>query len=689
MILNYYGYAINLTQCRKGLEVSRDGTSALAILKAARKFGLETNAYGVKVEKIAALKLPVILHWKFNHFVVLENWSSQFIQIIDPAIGRHRIDHQEFSNNFTGVVLTFEPGENFELKANRLQFNLYQYFYKYISQYSGFVFQIAIASVIIQLLGLAFPLFTKFVVDSVLPLSSYKLLNYFALGFFFVVFAQVISNYLRSVALNYMQVRVDFSMMRDLFDHLLSLPLSFFHQRSNGDLLMRIGSSSLIRDTLTNQTLSVLLDIPLIIVYFVIILFQSPFFSLIVVLLGILQISIFAFSFKRMEILLKTDIAYRSEAQSYLVEVLSRIELLKATGKERYVDEEWSALLFKQLTASYKKNYLSILIETSHVALRNYSPLILLWIGAYLVITTNASLGTVLALNAFAILLLNPLSSLISNLQKIQLIDSYFERLDDIFDTQPEQPDNLLTLPLNGDIEVKNVSFSYSSELPLILKNISFSVKKGQKIAIVGETGSGKSTLLRLLLGLYPCKEGEILYNNNISLEAIDKRQLRRQIGSVLQDPKLFSGTIRKNISFGHTNLSLHDIVEASEIAAIDKEINQMPMKYETMVSEENAGLSGGQCQRIALARAVVSKPALLFLDEATSHLDLLTESIVDKNLNNLSCSRIVVAHRLSTIINADLIIVLHEGEIVERGTHNSLLKLKGRYYNLVKGLNS
>ena len=681
MILSYYGRKTSISELRTHYAVGRDGLSALGIVRVGRHYGMRVRAISLQQNDFRFVKLPAIVHWEFNHFVVVERWSRKRVDVVDPARGRCRLTHEEFDAAFTGVVITLEPGATFDRQAAPSRRAFRTYVRQYIQQAPATVLQVLGASLLLLLIGLTLPLLTKVVVDQILPFRMENVMPVLGIGILMLFLSQTVATLLREWLLVYLRARIDIHMMLGFVEHLLTLPYSFFQQRSSGDLLTRLASNTILRDILSNELLSTLLDSSLVIFYLVILLWQSLPFGLLTLAIGLLQVLLLLASNRPIRNLASRELAAYGKVQGYLAEALAGIATLKGSGAEQRAFERWSNLFFDQLNISLRHSYLSSTMTTILLALRSLAPLALLWVGATQVLNGSITLGTMVALTALAAAFFAPLASLMSSGQQLQLIGAHLERIADVMEAEPEQKGQAAQLPppLSGHIRLEQVSFRYTPDAPEVLHHLDLMVEAGQKVAIVGPSGAGKSTLGKLLLGLYPPTEGSIYYDG-IPLQRLNYQEVRQQFGVVLQEATLFSGSILSNITLNDPTIDKEQVVVAAEIAAIDGDILRMPMGYETYVSEGGSALSGGQRQRLAIARAIAHKPALLLLDEATSHLDVVTEQKVAEHLQTLACTQIIIAHRLSTIRNADVILVLDQGTIVEQGSHHELLQ-RGSYY--------
>ena len=684
MTLAYHGRDVSPEEIRRATRTSRDGVDAVSIIEAARSYGLGARGVSIELDAIGYLERGSILHWEFNHFVVFDRVVRGGVEVLDPGMGRVRLPRERFSKSFTGVAIVLRPTERFESAGSRSK-GTWRYMRAVLRQ-SGLLSRIGVVSLLIQLFALATPILTGVIVDWVVPAGDQTLLLVVTLGLVTMVAFHLLTTLLRANLLLVLRAHLDMSIAVGFVDHLVKLPYAFFLQRSAGDLMMRLTSNSTVRETLTTGALSSLLDGSLVGLYLLLIFAQSWSMGLVVLLLGGLQITVLLLTHRRMQRLMSETLQAQARSQSYMVQMLNGIETLKSVGAETRGVAQWSNLFVDEVNASLVRGRLNAVIESLTGALRVGAPLIVLAVGAMGVLSGDLSLGTMLALSALAMGFLTPLSNLVGTGLQLQLLGSFMERINDVLDTPPEQ--NMEEVepvgPLQGRIALENVSFRYAAHGPDVVDGVSLEIAPGKTIALVGQSGSGKSTLAHLILGLYRPTQGRALYDGRDLME-LEAGSVRGQLGIVPQNSYLFGSTIRANISLTKPDATLDEIVHAAQLACIHGDIMAMPLGYDTILSDGGASLSGGQRQRIALARALVHDPAILVLDEATSSLDAVTESKIYNNLKQLSSTRIVIAHRISTIAHADEILVMDGGRFVEQGTHEKLMALGGHYFELAR----
>ncbi|MEV4414298.1 peptidase domain-containing ABC transporter [Catellatospora sp. NPDC049609] len=674
-----------VAECRDRLGIGRDGASALQITQLARELGMRTRGVSLDLDALPQLSLPAIVHWNFRHYLVLERWDSRGAVVVDPGLGRRRMSREEFGEGFTGIAIELVPGAGFERRPAPGRLATLRFVRGMLSFSRPLLALVLGISLLIQLVVLLPALLTKFTVDTVIGHGQVDALTVVGAGMLLLLATQAIAGYARGLALNVLQARMDDGMMRRFFDHLLALPYAYFQLRSSGDLLMRMSSNTVIRDMVTSQTMSFALDGLFTLVYIALLMALTPVYGWLVLLLAAVQLVLILLTFRAMRERTHRDIAAQTEEQSYAVEVLAGAESIKAMGAEQQVLGRWSGLFQTKQVAGLHRRQLEAALDAILGVFRMGAPMLLLWFGAHQVTAGTMSLGTMLALNSLAAAVLAPLMALVNATRQLQAVGTHLDRIRDVMDEATEQDRSAprSAVPITGQVTLTGVGMRYSANAAWAIRGVDLDIPAGAKVALVGRTGSGKTTLAKSILGLYLPSEGQVRFDGR-PLPDLDFRQLRRSCGMVTQEPSLFAGSIRDNISLGHPSATYEEVVLAAQRAQIHDEIMMMPMAYETRLTEGGGGLSGGQRQRLALARALVHRPPLLLLDEATSHLDVVTERRVDEVLSALSCTRIVIAHRLSTVVNADLIGVMEDGRLVEQGTHDELIAYGRRYEALV-----
>jgi ATP-binding cassette subfamily B protein len=683
MVLKFLGRDVMLDEVREAVGRGRDGADAASLVRGAEWYGLFGRGLSLDLESLKFLPAGSILHWGFDHFVVFERMAKDGIVIVDPARGTRTIPLKQLGENFTGVALVFEQTNAFvERKADAGRFRWYM---DQIFGQRRLMLRVITVSLLLRAFALAVPLLTALIVDRVVPRGDHGLLVVVASGLGGMLLFQTLTTLIRSHLFLQLRTNLDTRLTLGFVEYMSRLPFDFFQRRSTGDLMMRVNNNATIRDLLTTNTLSAMLDGVLVLGYLGLIIWLAPTMALIVGGLGVVNALTFYASRRKYRELLARALDAQARTQSYLVELFAGMSTLKAAAAEGRAVEKWSNLYIDELNVALDRGRLQALVEAFQGMVGAASPLIILLVGALDVISGRITLGSMLAINAIAMGLLTPLSSMVSSALQLQLLGGYMDRVDDVLNQEPEQTgENAARAPkLTGRITLQDVSFRYGDRAPLVVRNVSIDIKAGSTVAIVGRSGCGKSTLASLVAGMYRPVEGRILFDGHDAAR-LELKSVRRQMGVVFQAPYLFQGSIRSNISLTEPSLPLDRVIHASRQACIHEDIERLPMGYDSLLADGGASLSGGQRQRIALARALVHKPAIMILDEATSALDAETERRVMDNLNRLNCTRIVLAHRLSTIVDADLILVMDNGEVVEAGTHKELLARGQHYRTLV-----
>ncbi|MEL4028784.1 peptidase domain-containing ABC transporter [Caldifermentibacillus hisashii] len=678
MILSYYKSYISSNELKERLGSGRDGVSLLALLNTANDIGFDAKVYKGEIMNITS---PIIVYWENHHYVVLEKVNKKGYFVLDPALGNKVYPEKDFYKKYAGYYMTLEPNSSFQRRKKK---SVWKPYFRIPFEKPKLLASILFWSLLIQLFTVAMPVIIQFAIDEIANPNNLDLLTIFFMSIIFLVLFKGIISYLRGRFLANLRIHLDWRLTKRFINHLVNLPFQYFQLRSFGDIVYRANSHVMLRELFSQQTIMTILDSTLIIIIILYMANHSLWLTGWVIAFGLLNILLLTTTQKKLQEYSEEEVSEQSNYQGFLVENINGIFGIKMAGVENIVLNQWEVLFSNVLKAFKKKEYFTNTIYALIISLETAAPLIILGLALHQVLLGNLTIGLLVAFFSLTGTFYGLIASLVSTAQSIITMNAYLYRMNDVLDAPVESTPETAIVPekLYGNIELKNVYFSYTKYSAPVLKNINITIKQGQKVAIVGPSGSGKSTLARTLLGLYEPSSGEIYYDG-INLLDLDKKWLRRNVGVVPQDASLFNKSILHNISVYDENPSMDEVYKAAKFAMIHDEIMEMPLGYHTNVSEMSMNISGGQKQRIMLARALLQKPSILMLDEATSSLDNLNEKGIEEHLKNMGCTRIVIAHRLSTIIDADQILVLSNGEIKESGTHDELINKKGYYYDL------
>ncbi|MEM8721296.1 MAG: peptidase domain-containing ABC transporter [Cyanobacteria bacterium P01_G01_bin.39] len=688
MISRYWGKRLSINYLRELIGVGRSGASLKSLARAAEDIGYNARPVRASLSRISEQHNPWIAHWQGDHYVVVYRIKGNKILVADPAQGKSEISSTEFIDSWTGYALLLEPTERLDEVPTEKR-SLTQFF-KLLLPYRSVGLTIIIASVLIQVLGLVSPLFTQIILDQVVVNKSQSTLNVLVIGILMFGGLSIGLGSIRNYLLSYLANRLDLTMIGGFVNHALNLPIKFFESRRVGDIITRVQENQKIQQFLIQNLLLTWLDFVTGFIYLGLMLYYNWQLTALILLLipPIVLVTLAATPLLRK--VSRASFNATADQNSSLVEMMTGISTVKAITAERDLRWRWEDLLTRQLNVRFKGQKLAINLGLLSGLINSIGGTLLLWYGASLVIQDQLTIGQYVAFNMMKGYIISPVMALVALWDELQEVLISVERLNDVFDakTEESQRDLKLILPeLQGNVSLNNVTFRYDAEEEAnILQNISFEVQAGQTIAIVGRSGSGKSTLVKLIQGLYHPLSGQILVDGH-NLKHVSLKSLREQIGVVPQDCFLFSGTILENITLYRSEYTLEQVIASAKLAEAHSFIQSLPLGYNTKVGERGDSLSGGQRQRIAIARAFLGAPPVLILDEATSSLDTESERRFQENLTRMTRQRttFIIAHRLSTVRNADSIIVLDRGLIVEQGNHEKLISEQGLYYQLAQ----
>lgn len=699
IIAKHHGKSFTLQHLRSLCFIDRQGVSFQGISQAAETIGMRTKSYRLTFEDLLTIKMPCIAHWDQNHFVVVYKIKKNKVWVSDPALGLVTYTTEEFKKHWVstvkgefeqGIIMEIEPSATFYQNEESESKSGFKFLFNYLRQYKGLILQLVLGMLAGSLIQLIFPFLTQSIVDFGINNQDLNFIFLILIGQLVLFAGQTTVELIRSWILLHIGTRVNISLISDFLMKLLRLPMNFFDSKMIGDILQRINDHSRVEHFLTATSLSALFSVFNIIVFGFVLFLYNKLIFLVFFISAIAYLLWIVLFLKRRAKIDHQQFKELSENRSHLIQLISGVQDIKLNNSESQMRWDWEHIQARLFKVNIKALSLDQFQTIGASVINQSKNFLIIYLAAMSVIEGEMTLGMMLAVQFIVGQLNTPIEQLISFVRDAQDAKISLERISEVHDNENEEDLNLAKIdiiPENGSINLKNINFRYGGPKdPMTLENINLCIPHGKTTAIVGTSGSGKTTLLKLILKFYKPESGEISLDNS-NIKNIRNSSWRKRVGVVMQDGFIFSDTIAKNIALGEDIIDTEKLLHAVEVSNIKEHIESLPLGYNTKIGNEGIGLSAGQKQRILIARAVYKNPDYLFLDEATNALDANNEKAITKNLNTFLENKtvVVVAHRLSTVKNADQIIVLDKGEIIEKGTHSELTSIKGAYYNLVK----
>lgn len=667
MVAGYHGHEIDLNTLRRQYPISLRGTTLHNIMQTADKMDMATRPLRLELEQLDQLQMPTILHWDLNHFVVLKSVSKKHVVIHDPAQGIRRLSIAEVSKHFTGVALELTPTPQFKPKDEVKKIPLSMFWQRMVGLKRAMI-QVFVLSLGLQLFTLISPLYMQWVVDEVLLSHDVHFLKVLALGFLLLMLIEVGTTSLRSWLIMSFSSMLSIQMATNLFRHLIRLPLPYFEKRHIGDVVSRFGSLGHIESLLTTGIVQAIVDGLMAIITLVMLFIYAPILAVLVIgallLYGLIRI----LWYRPFKDITEESIITSAKENTNFMETIRATQSIKIFGKESQRQILWQNRYADKINTGIRLGKMKIAFSAMNALLFGIENIVVVYIGAKLVMATALTVGMLFAFMSYKSQFISKAVALVENLIEFKMLGLYLERLGDIALEEPEKQDGtILEAPtLNGEVKLQDITFAYNEGEAQVLKSINLHINPGESVAIVGPSGCGKTTLMKVMMGLFAPQEGKVLIDG-MELPKLGVKNFRAQVAAVMQNDQLLSGSISENISFFDPQFDQARIEQCAEFAFIAHDIAQMPMGYNTLIGDMGMSLSGGQKQRVLLARALYKNPKILFLDEATSHLDVALEHAVNQAVKALNVTRIIIAHRPETIRSADRIFVFTPEGLIEQ----------------------